>query len=194
MRLIDADELKREYCNYCVGLGHEKCDEQCATQNIVDGMATIQPEQRRGEWDDSADGITPYCTVCGRTHRCFNRTPNFCPNCGACMGAGNDQREGCLGNSLGGRKEFDSGLMQARKFVISTPAVNRWIPCSEMLPHGGRVLATTKQGYVVDVIFVAKGSQWFRNGEYFPTDTVIAWMPMPDAYEPPEKEWNNESF
>lgn len=68
------------------------------------------------------------------------------------------------------------------------PAVNRWIPCSEKLPHGGRVLATTKQGYVVDVIFVLKGSQWFRNGEYFPTDTVIAWMPMPDAYEPPEEE------
>lgn len=72
--------------------------------------------------------------------------------------------------------------------IWDAPAVNRWIPCSERLPHGGRVLATTKQGYVVDVIFTFKGSQWFRNGEYFPTDTVIAWMPMPDAYEPPEKE------
>ncbi len=65
---------------------------------------------------------------------------------------------------------------------------NRWIPCSERMPLGGRVLATTKQGYVVDVIFVVNGSQWFRNGEYFPTDTVIAWMPMPDAYKPPESE------
>lgn len=71
--------------------------------------------------------------------------------------------------------------------IWDAPAVNRWIPCSERLPHGGRVLATTKQGYVVDVIFVAKGSQWFRNGECFSTDTVIAWMPMPDAYEPPKE-------
>lgn len=71
--------------------------------------------------------------------------------------------------------------------------VQKWIPCSESFPHGGRVLATTKQGYVVDVIFVLKGSQWFRNGEYFPTDTVIAWMPIPDAYELPESGAQDEA-
>ena len=38
-----------------------------------------------GRWDDSFDGITPFCSVCGRTHKCFNRTPNYCPNCGAKM-------------------------------------------------------------------------------------------------------------
>ena len=38
-----------------------------------------------GKWDDSFDGITPVCSVCGRTHKCFNRTPNYCPNCGAKM-------------------------------------------------------------------------------------------------------------
>lgn len=52
---------------------------------MIDQMPTTEPEVRHGRWDDSADGITPYCTVCGRTHRCFNRTPNFCPNCGARM-------------------------------------------------------------------------------------------------------------
>ena len=36
-------------------------------------------------WDDSADGITPFCTNCGRTHRCFNRNPDYCPHCGAKM-------------------------------------------------------------------------------------------------------------
>lgn len=47
---------------------------------------TIEAEPvRHGRWDDSNDGITPYCTVCGRTHSCFNRTPDFCPNCGARM-------------------------------------------------------------------------------------------------------------
>lgn len=38
-----------------------------------------------GRWDDTLDGITPYCSVCGRSHRLMGRTPNFCPNCGAKM-------------------------------------------------------------------------------------------------------------
>ena len=48
---------------------------------------------RHGRWDDSYDGITPYCTVCGCSHRLMVRTPRYCPNCGAKMdgkdGAGN---------------------------------------------------------------------------------------------------------
>lgn len=49
---------------------------------------------RHGRWDDSYDGITPYCTVCGCSHRLMVRTPKYCPNCGAKMdgedGDGND--------------------------------------------------------------------------------------------------------
>lgn len=41
-----------------------------------------------GYWNDSVDGITPYCSVCGRTHSCMKRTPMFCPNCGARMDGG----------------------------------------------------------------------------------------------------------
>ena len=36
-------------------------------------------------WDDSFDGITPYCSACGMSHRCLIRTPDYCPNCGAKM-------------------------------------------------------------------------------------------------------------
>lgn len=36
-------------------------------------------------WDDSLDGITPFCTACGCTHRCLIRRPLYCPNCGAKM-------------------------------------------------------------------------------------------------------------
>lgn len=38
-----------------------------------------------GYWDDSFDGITPFCSVCHMSHRGFNRTPNYCPHCGAKM-------------------------------------------------------------------------------------------------------------
>lgn len=44
---------------------------------------------RHGHWDDSFDGITPYCSVCGMSHNCINRTPDYCPHCGAKMDGGN---------------------------------------------------------------------------------------------------------
>ena len=40
---------------------------------------------KHGKWDDSLDGITPYCSICGRTHGCVIRCPSYCPNCGAKM-------------------------------------------------------------------------------------------------------------
>lgn len=41
-------------------------------------------------WNDSSDGITPYCSACGMSHRGLIRTPDYCPNCGAKM----DEEEG----------------------------------------------------------------------------------------------------
>ena len=40
---------------------------------------------RHGRWNDSLARIAPYCSVCGHSHRCLIRTPNYCPNCGAKM-------------------------------------------------------------------------------------------------------------
>lgn len=45
---------------------------------------------RHGHWDDSFDGITPYCSVCGMSHNCINRTPDYCPHCGARMNGDTD--------------------------------------------------------------------------------------------------------
>lgn len=54
-------------------------------QSIVDIPAADVEPVRHGYWDDSFDGITPYCSVCRRTHMGINRTPSYCPNCGAKM-------------------------------------------------------------------------------------------------------------
>lgn len=54
-------------------------------QNILDMPAADVAPVRHGYWDDSLDGITPYCSVCGCTHRCLIRCPIYCPNCGARM-------------------------------------------------------------------------------------------------------------
>ena len=54
-------------------------------QNIMDIPAADVAPVRHGRWNDSLARITPYCSVCGHSHRCLIRTPNYCPNCGAKM-------------------------------------------------------------------------------------------------------------
>lgn len=79
MRLIDADEL---------------CADRVSNDPVVIAAKcapTIDAEPvRHGHWDDSFDGITPYCSVCGMSHNCINRTPDYCPHCGARMDGGTD--------------------------------------------------------------------------------------------------------
>ena len=93
--LIDREELReRIYSRF--GKTSTKVIVTVEEGRIMSDWAFLEPflnaakvvdaePVRHGRWNDNADGITPYCTVCGRTHRCFNRTPNFCPNCGARM-------------------------------------------------------------------------------------------------------------
>ena len=89
-RLIDADAFSEQYGNYYAEEGPAEgfigtVGELIAKQHTIEAEPV-----RHGRWDDSNDGIIPYCTVCGRSHRCFDRTPNFCPHCGARMDGGAD--------------------------------------------------------------------------------------------------------
>lgn len=52
---------------------------------IQDAPSVDAEPVQHGHWDDSFDGITPYCSVCGMSHNCINRTPDYCPHCGARM-------------------------------------------------------------------------------------------------------------
>lgn len=63
-------------------------------RKMVEGIpsADVRPVVY-GYWDDSLDGITPYCSVCGMSHRGFERTPPFCPHCGADMRGDTDTDE-----------------------------------------------------------------------------------------------------
>ena len=61
--------------------------------------------------------------------------------------------------------------------------VQKWIPCSEERPpFGKRVLGTTKAGQVVDVILCPQGCEWFRGGDFFPYNSIVAWMPLPKPF------------
>ena len=80
--------------------------------------------------------------------------------------------------------------------VKRQPAVNRWIPCSERLPNNReRVLVCFRSGTVHIAVWYGdydeKGT-WKVTSQFptklYRTDTIPKWMPMPDAYEPPERE------
>lgn len=81
-------------------------------------------------------------------------------------------------------------------YLKNLPAVNRWIPCSERMPENGeRVLVRFRNGTVHIAVwygdFDEKGA-WKVTSQFptklYRTTTIPHWMPLPDAYEPPESE------
>ena len=88
MRLIDADRLYNTIIDEIDPIsismdGGEMCGMMrtiIAAEPTVDAAPVVH-----GYWDDSFDGITPFCSACHMSHRGFNRTPNYCPHCGAKM-------------------------------------------------------------------------------------------------------------
>lgn len=74
------EKLIRSYVNGNSYIADWRFDEMIEKLPAAD-VATV----RHGRWNDSLARITPYCSVCGHSHRCLIRTPNYCPNCGAKM-------------------------------------------------------------------------------------------------------------
>lgn len=74
------------------------------------------------------------------------------------------------------------------------PAVNRWISVEDALPEiGYSVLVTRQTESNTRYIRIASRQDdcWMDNTDRYLEPNphqVIAWIPMPDAYEPPEKE------
>ena len=93
--LISRSEIERKiedcFDAWLTGVDCSVCASEIYT-SIIDAI-TKQPAVdaepvQHGHWDDSFDGITPYCSVCGMSHNCINRTPDYCPHCGARMDGG----------------------------------------------------------------------------------------------------------
>lgn len=99
MRLIDADELKKEFpkdsdWEYPVNTNEYVCE-------MIDAQPTVELQQIKGKWiTKEKDYIKQiYCSKCGKTAlrvlvaddyygNCVHgetRKTNFCPNCGADM-------------------------------------------------------------------------------------------------------------
>lgn len=74
----------------------------------------------------------------------------------------------------------------AEMLIFDIPAVSRWISCSEsMMPDGKRVLVRLTNG---EVFVMSRNGDVISDGLRHLTGLsgVEHWMPIPDAYEPPE--------
>jgi hypothetical protein len=97
----------------------------------------------------------------------------------------------------GNRECIACPYLDGDEILKSVPAVNRWIPCSERLPKiGYSVLVTriTENGSKYVKIATLQEDCWMDNSDEYMkpnSHTVIAWMPMPDAFDEEDKELQN---
>lgn len=88
-------------------------------------------------------------------------------------------------------------LYEIADMIREAPAVSCWIPCNEKLPEiDAEVLVTLYKpelGGCFRKIGRFIGTKWLINNIYAASrENVIAWMPLPDAYKPPETEANSD--
>ena len=79
------------------------------------------------------------------------------------------------------------GLMEALELIKQIEPEQKWIPVSERLPdihnYSENYFVTLKRGGVNIAMFTeCDGKHWWTY------DDVIAWMPLPQPYEPQESE------
>lgn len=93
MRLIDADALKKAFCNHCDG--DEPCTEPCIDIGLIETAPTIDAVVvKHGEWSNRRTWVHDgewYCTACDKEITIYmgekrgNDRYKYCPNCGAKM-------------------------------------------------------------------------------------------------------------
>lgn len=86
-----------------------------------------------------------------------------------------------------------AGLCKAQEYIDEAPTVepNRWIPCSERLPEEWRDVLLSFDKSITEwtnVGYMFRDEEtfeyWFQSdGMSYKKDDVLAWMPLPEAYE-----------
>ena len=75
-----------------------------------------------------------------------------------------------------------------RKMIDSAQTIDaepHWIPCSERLPEVRQWVLCQCRAGIMDVLRLTENGSWYKgypNAEYM-GGFVVAWMPLPDAYE-----------
>ncbi len=89
MRLIDADELKKNFQDeLCKGIACAECSMQaggfCRAERWIDIAPTIDAEPKHGRWikNPPTEAWEYHCSLCGTQE---DYKENYCRNCGARM-------------------------------------------------------------------------------------------------------------
>lgn len=98
MRLIDADELKRQIIEIQNIMSEQIVEDGRndlisfvkgleQTLNVIDSQSIIETEQRKkGKWVATRDELFWRCNRCNESELCLpEEKSNFCPHCGADM-------------------------------------------------------------------------------------------------------------
>ena len=82
-----------------------------------------------------------------------------------------------------GSNEYEMGFEDGAESVRAlAPYDDDWIPCSERLPEDGQSVVITDRNNIVRIINFSK---WlYENPKYSHNIVPIAWMPLPQPYQP----------
>ena len=89
MRLIDADELKKAWCEKCDN--RHLCGDKAGCDEVKElyAMPTIEAEPKHGRWISTWKGYWHKCSVCGGVAIPYYNGQDilspYCPWCGAKM-------------------------------------------------------------------------------------------------------------
>ena len=157
----------------------------------LEDLPSAKPERKTGRWvhdgyDYPHGNDWIHCSVCGK--RGINAPAdltNFCPNCGAKMEVED------MADLIDRQAAIDAlstphGILYSIRTVEGLPSVQperKWIPVTERPPEKqGEYLVTTDGSHneVIDIaLFMSDG--WHK------ASTILAWMPLPEAYKGGEK-------
>lgn len=83
---------------------------------------------------------------------------------------------------------LSAGIAALYEMENDTPAVSRWIPCSERLPvlYDPVIILTDDGSYAIAHVTGNEDEYlWFGDGGHYSKDYVLFWMPLP---EPPKED------
>lgn len=114
-----------------------------------------------------------------------------------CLAIGNHRIS--VGKPYGFLEKVESYKCDTKDILSCIGTVNRWIPCSDRLPEQGqRVIVQCRCGKDTAISTARRthSGSWIVDFLRYADKeciTIQAWMPMPDAYEPPESEVHGDA-
>ena len=102
----------------------------------------------------------------------------------------NEQQDISMQNEKGGyNKGWNDCLKTFLDIIKDQPKVGEWIPVEERLPEiFENVLIYTKSGHYHIGAYFEERKRWWLGVYWEDSDFILAWQPLPEAYEVKEND------